>query len=169
MKKIIPLFFLIFCVLSCDNNRKSGKDSLNNPDSSSVTKLQETVYDSILAKKYGSDEYGMKKYIFAYLKKGSNRSQDSATIAEIQKGHMANINRLADEGKLILAGPFFDDTEIRGIFIFNVETIEEAKALINTDPAVKTGRLSMELHPWYGSAALMEVNALHKKISKKNP
>jgi uncharacterized protein YciI len=127
----------------------------------------ESVYDSILAKKLGADEIGMKKYVIAFLKKGPKRDQDSATAAEIQKGHMANINRMAEEGKLILAGPFFDDFDIRGIYIFNVETIEEAEALTKTDPAIKSGRLSMELHPWYGSAALMEVNAIHNRVAKK--
>jgi uncharacterized protein len=74
---------------------------------------------------------------------------------------------MAEEGKLILAGPFLDDGDIRGIYIFNVQTVEEAEALTKTDPAIQSGRLVMELHPWYGSAALMEVNQMHKKIAKK--
>jgi uncharacterized protein YciI len=81
---------------------------------------------------------------------------------------MANINRLAEEGKLIVAGPFEDNGELRGIFVFNVATLEEAKTLTETDPAVQAGRLIMELHPWYGSAAMMEINNLHKKVSKKS-
>lgn len=125
------------------------------------------TYDSILAQKTGADEYGMKHYVMAFLKAGPNRDQDSITRVEIQKGHMANIQRLADEGKLVLAGPFEDDGDIRGIFIFNVTTVEEAKALTETDPAIQAGRLIMELHPWYGSAAIMEMNALHVKVAKK--
>lgn len=66
-----------------------------------------------------------------------------------------------------MAGPFMDDGDIRGIYIFNVKTIEEAQALTETDPAIKAGRLIMELHPWYGSAALMQINQLHKKIAKE--
>lgn len=111
----------------------------------------------------------MKKYVFAYLKQGPNRNQDSAETAQIQKGHMENINSLADEGKLVLAGPFFDDTDIRGIFIFDVETLAEAEVLIKTDPAIKSGRLIMELHPWYGSAGLKALTEIHRKISKENP
>lgn len=42
---------------------------------------------------------------------------------------MDNINRLAEEGKLVLAGLFMDGREERGIFIFDVETIEEARNL----------------------------------------
>ena len=68
-----------------------------------------------------------------------------------------------------MAGPFGGDGELRGIYVFNVPTIEEAEALTNTDPAVIAGSLIMELELWYGSAALMQVNDIHKRISKENP
>lgn len=123
-------------------------------------------FDPKLAEKLGADDYGMKNYVMAFLKVGPNRDQDSATAAQIQRAHLDNINRLVAEKKMIVAGPFLDDTDIRGIFIFNVATIEEAEALTLTDPAVKSGRLIMELHPWYGSAALIEIPALHKKVSR---
>ena len=125
-------------------------------------------YDSLKAKKYGADEYGMKTYIMAFLKRGPNRDQDSTTAAELQKAHLKNIMRMAEEGKLVLAGPFLDNQEVRGIYVFDVPTIEEAKALTETDPAIKAGRLEMELRPWYGSAALMEVNKLHETLQKKS-
>ena len=126
----------------------------------------ETAYDSMLAAKWGADEYGMRTYVLAFVNKGPNRSQDSATTAIIQKAHLDNITRLADEGKIALAGPFLDDWATRGIFIYNVKTIEEAEALFATDPATKAGRIVAEYHLWFGSAALMAVNDLHKKISK---
>ncbi|WP_082161785.1 YciI family protein [Rufibacter radiotolerans] len=91
----------------------------------------------------------MKTYYMAFLKKGPNRTHDSLTAAKIQEAHMAHINKMAAEGKLTMAGPFMDDGDLRGIFIFNVKTMEEAKALTEADPAVKSGRLIMELHPWY--------------------
>ena len=116
----------------------------------------------------GADEYGMRKYVLAFLKAGPNRDQDSLTAAKLQQAHMENIRRLADEGKLTLAGPFLDGGEFRGIYIFDVETVEEAKKLTETDPAIKAGRLIMELHPWYGSAALKQVNDIHNKIAKIN-
>jgi uncharacterized protein YciI len=130
--------------------------------------LKSVDYDSTLAKKLGADEYGMKEYVIAFLKKGPNRSQDSAQRAEIQKAHLKNIMRLAAEERLIVAGPFLDDTEIRGIFIFNVRNIEEAEKLAESDPAVKAGVLSLELHPWYGPAILPEVIKLNSKLEKKN-
>ena len=125
-------------------------------------------YDSTLAQKLGADEYGMKQYIMAFLKRGRSRSQDSTQRAEIQEAHLKNIMRLAAEGKLIVAGPFLDDKNIRGIFIFNVESIDEAKKLTESDPAVKAGVLEMELHPWYGPAILPEVLKLNRKVEKKS-
>jgi uncharacterized protein YciI len=125
-------------------------------------------YDSALAKKVGADAYGMKKYVMAFLKHGTVQLIDSAARAELMQAHLKNIMRLADEGKLILAGPFLDDQDMAGIFIFNVESVEEARALTATDPAVKAGVFEMELHPWYGSAALMQITQLHKKIQQKS-
>ena len=81
-------------------------------------------------------------------------------------GHLKNIGRLAREGKLLLAGPFLDKGPFSGIFIFDVTTIEEAKALVSTDPAVQAGMFTMELHPWYGSAALMQVVPQHARLQK---
>ena len=80
--------------------------------------------------------------------------------------HGLNIQRLAAEGKLVVAGPFLDKQPIRGIYIFNVSSIEEAKQLTETDPSIQAGTLEMELHPWYGSAALMEVVRIHKTLEK---
>ena len=115
-------------------------------------------YDSLLAAELGADNYGMRKYVLAFLKAGPNRDQNSAEAAELQRAHLNNITRLAKAGKLVVAGPFLDDDEVRGIYIFAVETIEEAQALTSTDPAIQAGRLIMELRPWYGSAALMQIN-----------
>lgn len=110
----------------------------------------------------------MRKYVMAFLKAGPNRLTDSAARMQLQMAHLKNIGRLAAEGKLVVAGPFMDDQEIRGIFIFNCETVEEARKLTETDPAIQAGSLTMELHPWYGSAALMEVVAIHRTIQEKN-
>ena len=103
----------------------------------------------------------------AFLKSGPNRSQDSTEAEQIQRANLDNITRLANEGKLFLAGPFMDDGDIRGIYIFNVATVKKAEKHINSDPAIKAGRLVIDLHPWYGSAALMQLNEIHEKIAKK--
>ena len=85
------------------------------------------------------------------LTKGINRTQDSVTAAKIQEGHMANITRLYNEGKIKVAGPFGDDGNWRGIFIFDAATKEEVETLLTTDPAISSGRLSYEIHPWWTS------------------
>lgn len=93
---------------------------------------------------------GMKTYYFVLLLKGTHRDQDQATAERIQAGHLANIERLHGEGKLDLAGPFLDDGEWRGLFILNVESEEQARALLATDPAISSGRLRYQIHPWLG-------------------
>ncbi len=123
-------------------------------------------FDSVFAHKLGADKYGMHRYVMAFLKKGPHRDQDSTTAANLQKAHLENIVRMAEAGKLVLAGPFMDDNEVRGIYIFNVATVEEAQALTASDPAIKAGRLAMELHPWYGSAVLPLITPLHKRLEK---
>lgn len=97
----------------------------------------------------GDTTFTMKQYFFCLLTKGPHRDQDSATAALIQSGHMENIRRLADDGTLVVAGPFGDDGEWRGIFVFDVATKEEAERLVASDPAIKTGRLKAEIHPWW--------------------
>ena len=126
------------------------------------------VYDAEKAKKYGADDYGMKKYIFAFLKRGPNRDFPEDKAKELQNAHMQNIIRLANEGKLILAGPFFGDGDLRGIYIFDVPTLEEAKALTETDPAIQAGSLVMELMEWYGAAALMAIPEIDQTLQKKS-
>jgi uncharacterized protein YciI len=123
-------------------------------------------YDSVLAKRLGADAYGMKAYVMAFLKAGPNRSADKAEAARLQQAHLENISRLAAEGKLVLAGPFLDSGPVRGIYIFDVYTLEEAEALTASDPAIQAGSLVMELHAWYGSATLPLINEWHEKIQK---
>lgn len=129
----------------------------------------QTTFDPELAKKLKADDYGMRTYVMALLKAGPNRDRTPEEARKLQAGHMANINRLAAEGKLVLAGPFADNGPLRGIYIFDVATVAEAEALTKTDPAIQAGSLVMELHPWYGSAALMMVNEVHGRIEKTKP
>jgi len=133
-----------------------------------VTKTDAMAYDSLLAEKFGADDYGMKRYVMAFLKKGPNRDIPETKAAELQNAHLANIGKLAEAGKLVLAGPFFGEGELRGIYIFNVATIAEAEALTKSDPAIKAGSLVMELKEWYGSAAVVGINEVHKKLQKKS-
>ncbi len=124
-------------------------------------------YDSTYAAQLGADDYGMKTYVIAFLKTGPNRSSDPEVRKKLQQGHMDNIIRMAENGDLLLAGPFLDTGSLRGIYIFNVRTIEEARLLTETDPAIQAGSLVMELKKWYGPAALMEIATLNKKATRQ--
>ncbi len=128
---------------------------------------ENTEYDESLATELGADQYGMKAYVFCILKTGSNTTATPEEKQKLFEGHMANINKLAEENKLVLAGPFMNnDKNYRGIFIFNCKTIEEAEILVNSDPAVKAKIFEAELTPWYGSATLGKIKDLHNKIAK---
>jgi uncharacterized protein YciI len=137
MKTIISL--LLLCLLGT-----SGQAQSQNP------KFNKALADSL-----GADEYGMKMYVMVILKTGSNQTRDTAILNKLFQGHMANINRMAAAGKLVVAGPFEKNAKgLRGIFILNTPTIAEATTLLQTDPAVHAKVFDVELYQWYGSAAL---------------
>ena len=122
-------------------------------------------YNKTLADSLGADKYGMRSYIFAILRTGSFAPADKNKLNELFRGHMENINNMANAGKLIVAGPFQkNDKSYRGIFILNVKTIAEAKELLDKDPAIKQKLFDVELLEWYGSAALPMYLPYHEKI-----
>ncbi|MFK7950034.1 MAG: YciI family protein [Saprospiraceae bacterium] len=170
MKQLVFLIIALV-VISCNqSNTEASIQKANEDATEKKLTLDETTdseFNKQLAEALEADKYGMKQYVMAFLKKGPNRDLDSTAAVELQKAHMNNISRLAKEGKLVLAGPFIDDGDVRGIYIFDVKTIAEAKKLTETDPAIKAGSLTMELRPWYGSAALLKINEIHKTIAEK--
>lgn len=133
-----------------------------------VVTAQERGFDPELAKRLGADERGMKTYVLCILKTGPRDADIKGDERkEIFAGHFANIERLAGEGKLAVAGPFGkNDKSYRGLYIFNVATIEAAEKLVMLDPAVKAGVFVPDLTLWYGSAAMMVVSETHKRIEK---
>ena len=123
------------------------------------------AFDVELAKKTGADERGMRDYVLAILKTGPKRMPDGPERDAMFAGHFANMERLAKEGKLVLAGPFEEDPDgWRGLFVFAVAGMDEAKALTETDPVIVNGEMVAEYHAWYGSAATMLVPELHGKL-----
>ena len=107
--------------------------------------------DSSIAQQNTSEEekVEMKQYWMVFLRKGPNRDQDSVTSERIQEAHLANIGRLAKLGKIVVAWPFGDDGDLRGIFIVDCKDEVEVRQLCETDPAIKAGRLIVEIHPWW--------------------
>ena len=137
MKKMIFLLLIASLIITaCE--QKTGPAA----NTASVAK-----YDLLSDTSVYSGE--MKRYWLVLLKRGPNRTQDSISAAKIQAGHMANINRLAKEGKIIMAGPMGYDGDLRGIFIMNCKDSSEVEQIVNTDTAVMTGRLKMEYYPWW--------------------
>jgi uncharacterized protein len=126
------------------------------------------AYDAALAEQLGADAYGMKSYIFVTLLTGEAdaRITDKAERARLFAGHFANMGKLADEGHLVLAGPFVNASPKRGLFILNTESMEEASQWVKADPAVQAGIFTFELSQYYGSAALMQINGIHQTIQK---
>ena len=126
-------------------------------------------YDSVLAKKLNADAYGMKKYHLVILKKGPAGITDKAILDSIFGGHMKNMQLLASQNKLVLAGPLGkNDKEYRGIFVLNTDSKAEAEKMVATDPAVQSKVLAAEFYLWYGSAAVQETFEIHKKIEKEH-
>ena len=123
-------------------------------------------FDAELAKRVGADKMGMRQYVLVILKTGPKRVPDGPERDEMFKGHFANMQRLAAEGKLALAGPLDQVDGWRGLFIFAVSEIEEAKKLAETDPVIIKGEMVAEYHKYYGSAALMMVNELNEKVAE---
>ncbi len=95
----------------------------------------------------GDTTYTMKQYVFCLYLSGDNRSQSEEEAQALQAQHMNHMNSMAEEKGLIVAGPFGDESEKRGILVFDVATTEEAEEAISSDPAVKAGRLTYECHP----------------------
>ncbi|MGY6560097.1 MAG: YciI family protein [Nitritalea sp.] len=160
MKYIFTLTLLVISNLTF-GQINSEKDSLTSNSN----------YDTSLAEKLGGDDYGMKSYFLVILKTGTNTTADQELIDKSFRGHLDHINHLVDERKLILAGPLDkNENNYRGIFILNnIKTIDEAKEMLQTDPAIHIGLLDYELFTWYGSAALPEYLPFSDKIWKSKP
>jgi uncharacterized protein YciI len=126
------------------------------------------TFDAELAKQLGADDMGMRGYVLVILKTGPNKIPAGPERDEMFKGHFANMKRLAAENKLVSAGPLDGVDGWRGLFIFAVPDIEQAKKLVATDPVVIKGEMIAEYHKFYGSAAFMKLNEAHQKIAKKS-
>ncbi len=160
MKYIFTFTLLVITHLSIGQSNPEQDTLTANPN-----------YDKTLADKLGGDDYGMKRYFLVILKTGPNTSADKELTSDSFRGHMENIHRLVEEGKLIVAGPLAEnESNYRGIFILNnLNSIEEATEILQTDRAIKNGLLDYDIFTWYGSAALPEYLPFNDKIWKSKP
>lgn len=124
------------------------------------------AFDAELAKRTGADARGMRQYVLVILKTGPTPVPAGPERTAMFAGHFANMERLSEAGKLVLAGPFGKDPDgWRGLFVFAVADIEEARALTATDPVIVKGEMVADYHAWYGSAATMLIPELHRKVT----
>jgi uncharacterized protein YciI len=132
----------------------------------SALAAEPSAYDAELAARVGADEHGMRQYVLVILKTGPRTMPAGDERRKMFAGHFANIERLASEGKLVLAGPFDGVDGWRGMFVFAVKDVDEAKQLTATDPVIINGEMVAEYHKYFGSASLMLVNEWHGKLVK---
>ena len=99
-------------------------------------------------------EWAMRTYVLALLFTGPNPEKDPQKADELFRGHMANSAKMYEAGKLLLAGPFRDKTDLRGMWVFDSESIEECQALVAGDPAVAAGVFRVEYHTWYSAKGI---------------
>ncbi len=113
------------------------------------------------------DPSQISSYVVGLLYKGPIWTAEKTSESEsLQAGHMANIQKMADMGKLVAAGPMGDTGQLRGIFIFRADSIAEVKPLAEADPAIQAGRLKIDYHTWWGQKGVGEKYAAEYK---KNP
>jgi len=99
----------------------------------------------------------MSGYHFGLLRKGPTwTAQRTPATDSIQAGHMANIGRMAEEGALLAAGPLLDNGDLRGIFIFRADSTARLREMVARDPAVRSGRLVLDLFSWYAPSGIGE-------------
>lgn len=165
MKRSPMLQFLLAALVAASAMSASAEPS--EPRGSTATAPAD--YDAALAEKLGADEHGMRRYVLVILKTGPTPLPKGEARDAMFRGHFENMSRLADEGKLVLAGPLDGVDGHRGLFILDTPDLEEARALVATDPVIEEGEMRAELHAYYGSAALRMVNDTHRRISRATP
>jgi uncharacterized protein YciI len=156
------LSVLIACLASASASALAASAA----DTAPIAADTPATYDAALAQRLGADARGMRRYVLVILKTGPHRMPDGDARNAMFAGHFANIQRLADEGKLAVAGPFESDAGgWRGLFLFAVADVDEAKRLTASDPVIVNGEMVAEYHAWYGSAAAMMIPGIHKQIT----
>ena len=154
LKKFFAGLVLIIA-WSCGNESKPAEPVKDDPKES-IAKIKEDLtargYQTF---DYVDEESGdtiiMQQYFIAFLKRGPVRSQSKEEADSLQALHLAHLGRMYELGFADISGPFGDDGDIRGITIYNTPTLEMADSLANMDPAVKSGRLVIEMHPWWAA------------------
>jgi uncharacterized protein len=95
--------------------------------------------------------YHMKQYWFVLYTKGDAAPLDSTTRTATLKAHLEHQAEQSKRGLIVMAGPFSDDGNWRGLLLYDCDTKEEVEGYLRADPFVRAGQLTYEIHPWYGA------------------
>ena len=159
MKKTIICLAIITLIQACKTETKDDIEVIEQPIET-IEKSTKQIKEELNAKGFELFDYVdektqdtviMQKYFIAFLKKGPNRSQPEDEANKLQSAHMAHLGKMYELGYADISGPFEDDSDISGITIYNVPTLQMADSLANADPMVKAGRLVIEMHPWWAA------------------
>ena len=158
MKRLLIFTFLSVFACKTENNNIDLED---NEAVKGLVKLSIKEQDSLLKKKgfntfhyvdeKTKDTFLMQEYYIAFLKSGPIRNQSKEEAKLLQDQHLAHLGKMYEMGFADISGPFGDDGDIRGITIYNVPNQQLADSLANADPMVKSGRLKVEIHPWWAA------------------
>jgi len=150
---LLPIFMLLLSSCEPKIQREYIVEPCPEEKASAASQIKELKERGFEIFDYIDEETGdtiiMKQYFMAFLKSGENRNQNKEETDSLQNLHMAHLGRMYEEGYADISGPFGDDGDIRGITIYNVPTLKIADSLAHLDPMVKSGRLAIEMHPWW--------------------
>ncbi len=157
--KLMPVLFILLLTLGC---QEGDRKEIVGPDVEPLRKEKSTkeIKEDLEAKGFqtfnyldeaSKDTILMQQYFIVFLKRGQIRSSSKAEADSLQQLHLAHLGRMYNEGFADISGPFGDDGEIRGITIYNTPTQQMADSLAHLDPMVQSGRLVIEVHPWWAA------------------
>jgi uncharacterized protein YciI len=101
-------------------------------------------------------QYKMTTFYLCLLVTPASPARPPADMAQLQLDHLANLRRIMEGGKGVIAGPVDGEGRLRGILVLRVDSVDEARAMVDTDPAVKAGQLAVEVHPWFAADGIMK-------------
>jgi uncharacterized protein len=78
-------------------------------------------------------------------------------LERIQQEHLAYHARLREGGQIVTNGPVSDqpDPSLRGLTFYRTGSLTQSRRLAEADPAVRAGRLTVEIMTWYCPPATM--------------
>jgi len=143
MKYVIGILLcvIIFACQEKERTKTQTKKELTDKGFEIFDFVDEKTKDTIL----------MQKYFIAFLRTGPDRTHSKAEADRLQVMHLEHLTKMYDLGYADISGPFESESDIEGITIYNTPTMAMADSLAKSDPMVKSGRLLIEIYPWWAA------------------